>query len=352
MELMILYITIAISILCVLLSLKKTDKSIDFLDIKSTGSFRGLAIIAIVFIHLLQNIGAPNWFLNIFLYCGCITVGIFFFISGYANYQSLRKKDNVKGKWLYKKVFRLYLTFLFAYLINAILLAVVNKEAFDIQTVLLELLSIKLHLWIIWYLKVQIAAYIILWVSLKLFKMHNLKILWGISLLYCIVFILLKFNDFWWNSILCFPLGVTIAKYKENITVFLKKINIFVALAPAFILSVITYKIYMTGNNEIFGLISSILFCIFTVSFVFHFKIHSKILNFIGNISLEIYIWHLVFIDLYFKNALFIKNMNIMILIFFTSIIIFALATKKLINVIMNFVFKVNKSIEIPFLKK
>ena len=78
----------------------------------TTASLRGIAMIGIILHHINYKIGTGSLILS---YMGFLTTGLFFFISGYGNMLSINKKTHVQFEWLYKKFFKIYTPFIFAY---------------------------------------------------------------------------------------------------------------------------------------------------------------------------------------------------------------------------------------------
>jgi Acyltransferase family. len=216
-----------------------------------------------------------------------------------------------------------------------LILWLVYGEGFNLLGTVTEIFTIKLHLWTTWYPKVQIALYIVFWIVMKASNKYGIAILFGLTLIYCIIFIVFGLDEFWWNSILCFPLGVLVAKYKNAIINRLKKIKVYAVLIPILLFFVAVYALYVLGISRILGVPSALLLCGFLIVFLFRFNIRSKILEFIGNASFEIYLWHLVFLDIYFKQKFITENMTIKIIVFYVSVICLSIITHRAINGIM-----------------
>ena len=87
--------------------------------------------------------------------------------------------------------------------------------------------------------------------------------------------------------------------------------------------------------NVIYGIVPPLLLCIMLVILSSRYDIKSKIMGFIGNISLEIYLWHLVFIKIFFTGFFVIKNIHILLLIFYISTLIMSYITQKVIKVVL-----------------
>lgn len=105
----------------------------------------------------------------------------------------------------------------------------------------------------------------------------------------CILYYIISCNflpDFWFTSVLCFPIGMIVA-YRKNI--FSDKLQLFLAIAfiPLF------FK--MQGVQVRF--ITSIVFCFFVLYLIRLIKYKSFVLNYIGVNSLCFYLFQLALLQ-------------------------------------------------------
>lgn len=228
-----------------------------------------------------------------------------------------------------KRILRIYITFWFIWIIDLIVILFINEDKFSISILVKQALTLTFPYWINWYLKIQVIAYILFYIAYKLFKKNNDIVLLLLTIISVCIMYILRLDSYWWNTIICFGLGSIFAERKEKIIVKLKR-NKYIIL----ILSLITFGLsFILGRRySELQVISSIAFCIFITTLLFVFKFKSKIINFIGNISLEIYLWHLVLLKLLFKNNKNIINLNINLLVFFILSILLAFITNRIVN--------------------
>lgn len=91
------YFTILLILILIFSSIRKQDKYV-LLEKASTIFIRGIAIIFIMFHHIVQHTNANNgvvWYFNLI---GYICVAIFFLLSGYGNTFSYKNNKSTNKK--------------------------------------------------------------------------------------------------------------------------------------------------------------------------------------------------------------------------------------------------------------
>ena len=330
---MIIFYLLIISTILIIAYSAKTTKEDRILNKYSTNFTRGVAILFIMFHHLVQQINITDSILNYLNLIGYLCVGVFLFLSGYGNYLSYKNNDGNAETWILKRILRIYIEFWIIWIIDLVAVYFINGDSYGITNILSQGLSMTFPYWINWYLKIQVLAYILFYITFKLFKNRNSEILIVSTIMFCGLMILLKYDSYWWNTIICFGVGSLFTKYKNLIVSGLQKINKWIAL----ITSILVFIIFFIIGCKIsyFTVISSVVFCITITVILYYYQFRSKIINFIGGISLEIYLWHLVLLKLLFRNKEAIINTNINLLLFMGLSILLAYITNKLITKII-----------------
>ncbi len=320
----ILYLVLVLIFLSILVSIKKQENEV-LLEKESTIFVRGLAVLFLMLHHLVQRTVATNSYIFMFNWIGFIMVGIFFLLSGYGNTFSISKNKSIN--LLIRRILKLLITFLLIYIIYIILLAVFKKDLLSLNEMFLGLITLT------WYIKIQILAYVLLFISYKFFKKNNDIILFFLTLISTIIMILMKLEPYWWNSVLCFAIGCILAEHKNSIINFLKKSNKYIIIP----LSIVTFLalFYLGSIVEELKIIANISFCMLIVILLYYYKFSSKIINFLGNLSLEIYLWHMNLIILLFNKGKNIVNLNLNLIMYFGLSILLAYLTNKLVNKIL-----------------
>lgn len=276
-----------------------------FLNKNYTDFIKGFFMIFIVVGHIIQMlIPSDILFYHQILYVLCkiniIGVGCFFFFSGYGNYLSIHKRNCLKTQFkkCFSKIYRIYHVFFIALFFYSLMyFAFHNGNSFiTYKNFLFYLLTLTIPGYTIWYLKVQVVAYIILFVSLFAKKFSTSICLLG-TIFYILFAICLKISPLFWQTILCFPIGCFVAKYRNEI----KKYLTFLTVKNTFIVLLILISCIsfcFTATGVIFTMVLSVLgtFIVFLFSLV-DIKLPNFIIN-LGIHSIHIYIYHWIYISI------------------------------------------------------
>ncbi len=302
---------------------------ISFLSKERTVALRGVLALMVLICHLHARVELfSNSILGtLFTAFGYLAVSVFFFLSGYGLTESY-KKDNLAINNFHKtKIFPFFLICCVAILIYTIrdLLC----ADFDVFVFFQSFFIGKTIVDNGWYLQVQLLLYILFYIAFRFVSKRKLICISLFILGYIIACYLFKLSSTWYESIICFALGVFVSQYRCNFIKMLnKKRAILLSVVCLFVLFVIT--LYF-GNKAILGypikiivkIISTVCFTLFVVIIISTIKIDNFILTFLGKISLEIYILQGLFLNFY-KNVIVISNDWLYILITMISVIVAA----------------------------
>ena len=316
----------------------RTD--VDYLSNKSTKSLKGLLAILIIFHHVSQKITTGENFSN-FEYMGRYIVALFFFLSGYGLYFQYSNNANYMENFLKKRLVRIFIpfyVFIVIYVIyRATLGEVINMDFF--------LSFWKDHSNIIyngWFINSIIVLYVIFYVS---FVRDNSKTSLYILIVLTLVYIFWKayqdHGDWEYVSIMAFLLGVFWMKNRVSIDKLLEK-NYFIFLVSFSILmyvfrhyEVIMKNIGITNKYVYYGIVGNICTMIFVVYFLLltnKLNFSNKYLDFLGDISFEIYMIH--GLVMHYLGKFFVSspvNDVIYTIVVLLVSIVFAYCIKKLI---------------------
>lgn len=258
-----------------------------FISKDSTLQIRGILMLLIMFHHILNTVGYPKdtIALNyIIRYSGYLSTSIFFFLSGYGNWMSLSKTNDLDFKWLPKRILPLYSIFIPCFFISWIYYGHKARTLFRFAV-------FSLPDAINWFPKIIMLCFVLLFITWKLpnKKSTMLLSLFGSISIYVIVCVILKVDAFWYNSVLCFPLGCLIAEYKEYIqsTSMIKTtILFFVDL----IMFVLVFALY--GTKPTIQILLGLMISIASAYVCTVVNIKSKLLRYFGKHSFELYLIH------------------------------------------------------------
>lgn len=143
-----------------------------FLSRNFTDSLKGICIIFIMVHHLITlyfvnfDCSVIKFIIGVSAPLAC---SFFLFMSGYGVYISFNKKNTYTK--LLKYMLRIYITFSIWYTIYLLIIHIFQFKALynpDWQTTLYRYIVLTMQPHVMWYLKIQILAYIALFYSIKI----------------------------------------------------------------------------------------------------------------------------------------------------------------------------------------
>ena len=272
---------------------------------------------------------------------GRYIVALFFFLSGYGLYFQYSNNVNYMKNFLRKRLVRIFIpfyVFIVIYVIyRATLGEVINMDFF--------LSFWKDHSNIIyngWFVNSIIVLYVIFYIS---FVRNNSKTSFYTLTVLTLVYIFWKVyqdhGDWEYVSMMAFLLGIFWMKNRVSIDKIIEK-NYFISLVLFSVLmyifrhyEVIMENIGITNKYVYYGIVGNICTMVFVVYFLLltnKLNFSNKYLDFLGDISFEIYMIHGLVMH-YFGKFFVSSNVNDVlytIVVFFVSIV-FAYYIKKLI---------------------
>lgn len=301
---------------------------------EQTVALRGMMALGVALHHMAQKTCAP-WVpsqyrirgLEPFLQTGYLFVGVFLFCSGLGLYRSLKARpDYLKGFFR-----RRILPIIFAYYLCTVLYTAVRLamgERMNAVTVLCYLSGAYMANTSAWYLIAIIFFYITFWAAFRFCRRDSTAILWVsvIALGYAALGTVIDAHNGWWmqgewwyNSIMLFPLGLLFGKYEARATAFLKKgYYLWAALAVAAAVLLfrqsewinnhgwgyygapndpmhVPHKLMSAGLQWLAG--TAFVACCFLTTMKVRFG--NAALNWLGGASLEFYLVHPLFVELF-----------------------------------------------------
>ncbi len=332
-------------------------------SLDQTKSLQGLAAFVIMLHHAAQKTCA-SWIpplvirhgLDAFLEVGYVLVGFFFFCSGYGLYKSAVSKDgylkirNFFCKRVWPVVAAFYVTMLI-FLAARLWRGQHIKQPQLIGYITGAMLCNKNA----WYCITIVILYLVFWISFSISspRTHRhfpVALVWVGTLAYLLAGCFIDHNDWWfcgewwYNSVLLFPLGMSWASHEKTITEKLKKGYWIWLLSSIVILwACITISHWVVGSFGYYGdtwnqpvaakvqsrFISAIAqnivafaFCFLMYVFCMKFKTGNLVIRWLGSVTLEFYLIHGLFIELFGFNFLdvtrplkYIKNVGVYVVV-------------------------------------
>ena len=279
------------------------------MGLNQTKAILGLFSIFIVLHHIAQKPASFDLaFFAPFRYSGYLFVSFFFFCSGYGLYKSFSSKQDYLKGFFGKRFLPLLITFFITDIIFQMARSSRVYSTFPANP----------YSWFVFVIMVLYAAF---YFCFKLVKKNQPLVLLCCVIAGIIICALLTMETYIYNSMLAFPVGILFAQKQEKLTESIKK-----RYVPFLIISIIVsavliffaaqdlrlYKIacrfyspeaidYLVIKNiqTVLQIFSSLAFCVFIVLLSMKICLENKVLNFFGSMTLEIYLVHVLFVELF-----------------------------------------------------
>ena len=177
-----------------------------------SNTLKGIAMLMIVFVHCLNEYGVFHSDLSELLLIpdyGSLGCSLFFLLSGYGMWLSCSKKGKTDVPYLYRHLKKLIVPFLVAFVIAMAVLAVRHKSIDAVNVLTLNMPNgIDL-----WFFKMVFVNYVI--VSLLFMRRiddrKRIVVLGGLYVVLIPTLYYLHFANYWYLSIMQFPIGAAMA---------------------------------------------------------------------------------------------------------------------------------------------
>lgn len=283
----------------------------EIFDKKRTYSFRGVCMLMIIIHHIILIYGDP-YFLKYTVSWGYLGTGMFFLLSGFGLFMSLKKKDSLEFVWLLDKLKKMMFPFFFAFTVYIICSLILEREVSWLQD-LTNLLQLRIPNTTSWFLKAIIGLYIITYLTFKIQCTLKTKVVAiSITTITFFIFAIFYMSPEWYWSIINFPLGMIIALNTNKLSHNFRGGKIAFC---SFITFAIAYRLHL---NVICSLTFSIL-SIVTMTFI---NPQNKILDYIGSKSINFYLFQMIFLHF---GLLFCRNLMIYTIFVLVSTFILSL---------------------------
>lgn len=275
----------------------------NFLSRDSTDSIKGLAILVVVLHHLVQRTDDPGW-AGEFTYLGYLAVALFFFLSGYGLAASLQNRNDGMRGFLQKRLSKVYIPFLCC---NALFLLAdffIFDTPHDLGSTLLYLAGAWLIDDTLWFAVAILACYLLFYILFKCFSRNVAS--WILAAASAVCFVILNragAGVWWYNTLFCFPMGVMVALYYEKIVGTVRRFYPWVtcfSLVSFGLTYMLAHHADLQNGRNLVDTASSVCFVGAFLCLMQKLRIGSRPLSFIGGISFEIYLLHMLVYKLYF----------------------------------------------------
>jgi len=314
-----------------------------YIDKDQTTSIKGIFAIIIIFSHVLGYVSLTNyffdtWFKQIIAIIGQLMVTMFFFYSGFGVAKQFQKNVDYRKDFLRTRILKTLVHFDIAVLCFAILALILQRE-YSWKWYLLSFTG-----WVAignsnWFVFVTLALYTLtligFFISTKFFKKNRLiAFAIIISIFSVALFVVLYFlkEIYWYDTLLCYSVGVWYAVLKHKVDVFLKTHKVLshivtIATVLVFILCRLILRRILPGF--IADSLTAIVFCLALVFITTKIKMDNPILRWLGKYSFLIYILQRIPMIIFAEIGL-----NIYPHLFFVVVFVLTLGLSYVMNIL------------------
>ncbi len=314
-----------------------------------TDSVKGIFIWLVFISHFFGYISytslADNLGQRVVGLIGQLMVACFLFYSGYGISEAIKKKKSDYVKTLPKnRILKTLLHFDIAVLIF-IIIGLINNKSFSSKQILLSFIGWDAIGNSNWYIFVILVLYILTWISFTVFgKNENLALIINTLLTVGFIVFLYYTRDFYWyNTALCYALGMWVSFYKESFLKTVTKSNLqwFIcllsALAAFFVVSVMPKAGIFSAINILLKAPFFVLVIIVTLTKI---KISNKALIFSGQHLFEIFILQRIPMELLHTWGMAKYNIYLYFVLCAVITLIIAVIFRFCMNKLDNLIFK------------
>ena len=328
----------------------------EYTSLKQTKMLQGITALGVALHHMAQKTCAP-WHpaiytvhgLDLFVPIGYLFVSVFLFCSGLGLYKSLHTKPDYLKHFIRRRILPMIIAFYLSEWIHTAV-RLLMRQKMDLTKILWYLSGLHMANPNAWYLVVIPFFYLVFWAAFRFCKREGFAIFWvfTFTLAYTVLGAYIGHQDSWWmqgewwyNSIILFPVGLLFGKFEKPVTRFFRKgywFWLFLSFAGVFLL----FRQSEWLNNSVWGYYDAFgsrmrvphslmsaggqwLVCLFYVAFCFllmmKVRIGNKTLAWLGSMTLEFYLMHGLFVELFgynfmdiTKSLVYIKKVPLYIL--------------------------------------
>lgn len=323
----------------------------DSFSVSDTRAMKGFFALFVILHHLCTYISDAFPSLKLFEHAGFLAVGGFFLISGYGlRYSATHREDYLKG--FFKK--RLLPIAVPYYIINLFYIAL--RYVFGALTkdyVILSLFGVHL-----WYVTAICVLYVGFYLSHRIFGKRGGRIAATVfTVLYAVVCLLWNrlggnaILGFWWyNSVICFVIGIWYCDGRDKLHGILKKFY-YPLLALLLAVLFFTYVLAAKAENKsslwvlLLQVICAGAFSVTVIALQMKLRIGNAFLYLCGDMSLELYLTHAIMIS-FFRSGINIGPFTVHLAsgdLYFTAILLGTWAMSLSVHLLTKAILRKNK---------
>ena len=271
----------------------------DYMSPQKTGSIKGIFVIIVLFSHIRQYIAydpAPfNAPFQKFLWeIGQLMVVAFLFYSGYGITFGLKNKDGYAKTLPKSRILKVFIHFDIAVILFWITGLILGKS-YPVKRVLLSLIGIDALGNSVWFIFDIIILYFITFIVFAVAKKRMLAGTTALTLLSvaatAVIYLWKGEQNWWYDTIMCFPLGMWYALAKPHIDKALLNSPVKWTVTTAVTLAAfLTLHHFADGGYRIIFIIEALVFALLVSFLSMRISINNRILQWFGKRVFGIYI--------------------------------------------------------------
>lgn len=250
-----------------------------FLSKEQTTPIKGIFVILVFFRHFRGYVDMDHGLLNhLFVMLDSrssqLIVTMFFFYSGYGIFEQLKRNGRYYKKFVQHRIIPTYVNFVCCVFIY-FLICTTKGLSFSAQEIVLSFLGWNDNFGNSnWFMFVTFGIYILFYLSFAIQRKNTILnlILFNLLTMVFMAFLFMYKKHYWYNTILCFNLGMWYSYFRENIEVFLNATkNYLIVLAISLFAFIIAFFLIETQSPLfiIKALLFSLSFVLIQMKFLF-----------------------------------------------------------------------------------
>lgn len=320
----------------------------DYISRDKSNSIKGIFVLIVFFSHFFAYVKGfdltVDEYLKAFItsYIGQLMVTMFLFYSGYGVMLSIKKKGMSYVKNLpIQRILKTLIMFDIAILGYAAL-KIATRYEFGVKQFLLTLVGWDSLGNSNWYIFCILCSYLLTFIAFFIVRKNyylGASLLTVLTLAFVLIMSRLK-QPYWYNTAICYTLGVWYALFKDKIEAFLNKRLAYYLLAffGCFICFAATYVLNRIKSSFIIYELACVFFVMTVVLFTMRVSIDNKLLRLVGKNVFGLYILQRLPMAVFSHFSLISKNMYL------------CFAASIAITVGLTYIFnKISKLIDKPF---
>lgn len=267
-----------------------------YLALDNTLPIRGLLAICIV-LHHGSGYFTRISFISPLQHIGYLVVALFFFLSGYGLSYGLKNKKGYMDGFLKKRLISVLIPYWIGNMVYCAGVYLMGEQI-EAKSFILSMLLLKVINGPMWYVQLQVLFYLQFYVSFA--KKDNWPLFYTLFFVLYVGAFSAGIDEVYTRSALAFPLGLMWCNYQDKIDKTMDA-HYWIGLMGAAGITVLFFCLKFTGvligsdlMKQLGSNISAVAFCVSALWITKKIRISNQGLRFLGSISYEIYLIHML----------------------------------------------------------